>query len=88
MAYEKKPGDGAIFKNTKKEPGDKRPDYDGSFTDPVTNETRRIALWIRESKDGKKFFSAKVQTDDRQDSPKQEQANAPRANSDNSDLPF
>ena len=85
MPYEEKPGDGSIFKNKSKEPGDKRPDYDGSFLDPVTGEKRRIALWIRESKSGGKFFSVKVQTANEQ---KKEKSVAPRTNSDDSDIPF
>ena len=89
MPYEDKPGDGSIFKNKKKEPGDKRPEYDGSFLDPVTGEKRRIALWIRESKSGNKFFSVKVQVaEEKKIEPKQEQPVATRTNPVDSDIPF
>ena len=47
-----------IFKNTKKEEGSKQPDYKGSID--VDGTPYDIALWIRESKDGKKYFSGKV----------------------------
>ena len=57
--YEPKPGDVTIFKNRNKEPGDKRPDYDGKGIDLGGNDFR-IALWIKEGKNGK-FFSGKME---------------------------
>jgi hypothetical protein len=87
MAYEHKPGDGSIFRNSRKDPNSKQPDYDGSFIDPVTKEKRRIALWIRDSSNGTKFFSVKVQTDERNNK-QQEKPSATRTDTDDSDLPF
>lgn len=56
--YVPKPGDVSIFKNTKKEEGDRRPDYDGKGIDLNGNDFR-IALWVKEGKNGK-FFSGKL----------------------------
>lgn len=56
MAYEHKPGTGSIFKNTHKEIGDNKPDYKGEGMDTEGNPVE-FALWVKEGKDGKKFFS-------------------------------
>jgi uncharacterized protein (DUF736 family) len=52
---EQKDNTGVIFKNDYKEK-DSQPDYKGkALIDGVEKE---IALWINESKNGKKYFSA------------------------------
>lgn len=48
---------GAIFKNDRKEK-DTHPDYRGKIN--VDGVDKEISLWIKESKDGKKFFSASI----------------------------
>jgi hypothetical protein len=58
--YQPKPGDITVFKNTKKQPGDNRPDYDGKGLDVQGNPVR-IALWIKEGRSGK-FFSGQLTT--------------------------
>ncbi len=49
---------GVIFKNAKKPEGSKQPDYRGEIN--VDGAIKEVALWVRESKDGKKYFSVKV----------------------------
>jgi uncharacterized protein (DUF736 family) len=58
MAYEQKPNTGAIFKNDKKG-NEKSPDYKGSIN--VDGKDLEIALWVKDSQKGEKFFSAKIQ---------------------------
>lgn len=48
---------GAIFKNDRKEK-DTHPDYRGKIN--VDGVDKEISLWVKESKDGKKFFSASI----------------------------
>lgn len=57
MAYELKPGQGTIFKNSKKEK-ETQPDYRGEIITP-SGEKLEIALWVKEGKKGK-FFSAAI----------------------------
>jgi hypothetical protein len=58
MPYDNKLS-GALFKNDRKEPGSKQPDYTGTFTD-ADNVEWRLAGWIQESKAGTKFLKLKV----------------------------
>lgn len=48
---------GAIFKNDKKTNAN-HPDYRGKIN--VEGKDKEISLWVKESKDGKKFFSASI----------------------------
>jgi uncharacterized protein (DUF736 family) len=48
---------GAIFKNTKKEK-ETQPDYNGAID--VNGKEFRIALWVKDSKAGNKFFSVAI----------------------------
>lgn len=51
---------GVLFRNQKKQPGDKLPDYRGMAK--VSGEKLEISAWINTSKkDGKKFMSLKFQ---------------------------
>jgi uncharacterized protein (DUF736 family) len=54
---EKQNNGGAIFKNEKKG-NDKAPDYKGNII--VDGVEKDIALWLREAKNGTKFFSVKI----------------------------
>jgi uncharacterized protein (DUF736 family) len=48
---------GAIFKNDKKTE-EKHPDYRGTIN--VDGNDKQISLWVKTSKDGKKYFSASI----------------------------
>jgi len=58
MAYEPKPGSFSLFKNDRKEK-DTHPDYRG---DGVTldGQPAWISAWLKETRDGKKFFSISI----------------------------
>lgn len=49
---------GVLFKNEHKMPGDNRPDYDGKIN--VGGVEKRLAAWIKDGRDGKKYMSLKV----------------------------
>lgn len=73
---------GAIFKNDKKT-SDKAPDYKGKIN--VDGVDKAIALWMRESASGVKYFSVKIEE------PYQPKATAERTYSStepSNDLPF
>ena len=53
---------GALFKNDKKEPGDKKPDYTGSLN--VDGVERYLDGWIRKSQAGNTFLSVSVKRKD------------------------
>jgi len=55
---EQKMNSGAIFKNDKKT-SEKAPDYKGKID--VNGQEFALALWVRESKTGTKYFSVKVE---------------------------
>lgn len=69
MTFSDKDG-GALFKNTKKEPGSQQPDYTGpaKLTCPFCQRKAeyRMAAWIRE-KDGMKYMSVNLQTKEEAD---------------------
>lgn len=62
MAYDNT-NSGALFANTTKVEGDKRPDYKGMID--VNGVTYQIAGWVREMKkegrEGEKFLSLKIE---------------------------
>lgn len=60
MAYENKPGSGALFRNDK---GDNpaRPDYRGDCTLP-DGTPAKLSAWLKEGKKGK-FLSLKIEAD-------------------------
>lgn len=57
MAYERKPGDVAIFKNTRRQ-SDSHPEYTGTYLNE-NGEECDIALWVKEGKNGK-FFAGNL----------------------------
>jgi hypothetical protein len=79
--YQQKPGSGVIFKNEKAE--GQQPLYKGKGLDLEGNEIE-IALWVKESKGGNKYFSFRIQYPKPKDQPKA----APQPKQDDDDLPF
>ena len=62
MAFEKKPGDGVLFPNERKE-SEKQPDFTGDITahrDIKAGETLRLAGWRKTTNGGKKLMSLKM----------------------------
>lgn len=59
--FEQKEGQGSLFKNEKKT-SDKQPDYRGSLK--WHNQTLNVAGWVKDSKNGKKFLSLKIEAID------------------------
>lgn len=57
--YEQKAGQGAIFKNEKKEK-ETHPDYRGNFKG-LDGKDYEISLWLKTAQSGKKYFSVSVQ---------------------------
>lgn len=64
---ETKNNSGAIFKNDKKTT-DKHPDYNGTIV--VDGVEKKIALWVKESAKGTKYFSAAISEPFKKDEPK------------------
>jgi len=88
MAYQTKPGQGAIFKNEKRD-SDKSPHYRGNIVTP-SGEELEIALWLTEAKSGAKYFSAAVKEPRRQDAAPAQAApqSDPRRDESDDGLPF
>lgn len=61
MAYEKKPGDLAVFKNDRKEK-DSHPDYTITGL-TLDGQPMKGALWLKEDRNGKKFMAGKIEVD-------------------------
>jgi len=57
MSFEHKEGSGSLFRNDRKQPGEKTPDYRGEIK--LNGEIIKIAGWIREGQRGE-FLSLKV----------------------------
>ena len=54
---EQKENSGAIFKNNYKK-AETHPDYKGKMN--VDGKDKEVALWVRETKNGEKFFSMAI----------------------------
>ena len=62
MEYQEKknePNSGALFKNTYKEKGDKKPDWSGPWVNE-RGDDMRIGFWFRTSKSGAPYIYAQV----------------------------
>lgn len=62
MAYEKKRGDLAVFKNTRKVEGDNKPHYEISGLG-LDGLPIKGALWLKEDRNGNKFMAGKIEVD-------------------------
>lgn len=62
MAYEPKPGSFSLFKNDRREK-DAHPEYKGDGVLP-DGTPAWISAWVKETRDGKKFFSISVKPKD------------------------
>lgn len=62
MAYEKKPGDLAVFKNDRKEK-ESHPDYTITGL-TLDGRPMKGALWLKEDRNGKKFMAGKIEVDE------------------------
>jgi hypothetical protein len=49
---------GALFRNERKQPGSEQPDHTGVLN--IAGREYKISAWLRESKEGNKFFSLAV----------------------------
>jgi len=79
---------GVLFKNKRKEQGDKKPEYTGSLN--VNGTEFFLDAWLKTSQSGEKFMSVSVKQKDKQSETKPAQKAAP-ANSgfdDLDDVPF
>jgi uncharacterized protein (DUF736 family) len=77
--FEQKEGQGSLFKNEKKSQPN-QPDYRGSLK--WRNQTLNVVGWVKESKNGKKFLSLKVEEIDLTQKPEKNE------NAENDGLPF
>ena len=57
MSYEQQDNSGTLFRNTRKQEGDKQPDYNGTIK--VDGVEKQIAGWVRQGAKGT-FLSLKV----------------------------
>lgn len=81
MAYELRDGSGSLFRNEKKQEGERTPDYRG---DAMVNGKRvEIAAWVKEAASGKKFLSLKFSEPRERDQTAKTASPAPEA-----DFPF
>lgn len=72
------PNTGALFKNTYKEKGDKKPDWTGPWVNE-RGDDMRIAMWLRTSKAGNPYIYVQVseKTQPEQQQPAQQFQSAP-----------
>ena len=79
---------GVLFKNDRKEAGDKKPEYTGSLN--VDGVEFFLDAWLKVGKSGAKFMSVSVKRKDKQTAPadKPAQSRAAPDFDDLSDIPF
>jgi uncharacterized protein (DUF736 family) len=85
MAYENKPGNGALFKNDRKEK-ETHPDYRGDLN--VDGRAYWLNAWVKSTKDGKKYFSVAVKPKEAREEKPQTLAQQRPNDFDDDKLPF
>lgn len=86
MAYETKPGQGALFVNDKGD-NDKRPDRRGDLVCPCCQASLKLSGWLKTSKAGAKYLSLSAQQDGASSAPQRAETPALPKDYDD-DLPF
>ncbi len=85
MAYETKENSGSMFRNDKKST-DNHPDYTGQAR--INGHDMWVSCWLKESRDGKKYFSLAFKQKDGS-APPSRGGSTPKLNSDfDSEVPF
>lgn len=69
---------GVLFRNNRKEEGDKKPEYTGSLN--VDGVEFFLDAWLKTSQNGAKFMSVSVKRKDKQAEPPRTQQKAPEIN--------
>lgn len=69
MAYEKKPGRGALFINDKGD-NDARPDRRGDLVCPCCKAELKLSGWIEKAKSGQSYLSVKAEQASAGEAPK------------------
>jgi uncharacterized protein (DUF736 family) len=85
MAYETKPGNGALFKNDRKEK-ETHPDYKGDINIDGTNYW--LSAWLKATKDGKKYMSLSAKPKEEEAKPQTMAQKQPEKFADDDALPF
>lgn len=63
MAFEKRPGDLAVFRNTRKQEGDNKPDYEITGL-TLDGRPMKGALWLKKDRNGKTFMAGNIAVDE------------------------
>ena len=79
MTYEPKDNTAALFREEEKK-NENGPDYTGNGL--INGVEMRLAGWVNESKNGKKYLSIKFEE------PRAKEAQAPKTNIEEDDIPF
>ena len=82
MAYDNT-NSGALFKNTKMREGKDDPQYTGSIN--IDGKDYWLDAWVKESKDGKKYFSLRPRAKDTKPAPPARQRSP---GDDDEEIPF
>lgn len=84
MAFEQKDMTGSLFRNERKQ-ADQHPDHQGSIT--VAGVQYWISGWVKQTKDGKKYFSLSVRPkEERQE--RRPEPEPPKQDEFDDDIPF
>lgn len=63
MSFEKKPGDLAVFRNSRKQDGDKKPDYEITGL-TLDGRPMKGALWLKKDRNGNTFMAGNIAVDE------------------------
>jgi len=84
--FKHNPGFGSLFKNSKKEQGDSKPNATGSIATP-DGKVWDLAAWTKQDKNGNLYQSLKVSEPYKKEGG-EKQAEPPKAEDPNDDIPF